>query len=71
MSGYLKLGLWLFVPAAVVAGVNLWAMRAFPRQWGGPNIGGGMIQLLAYGVMLAGVVLVVVSVAGRRGRSRR
>jgi hypothetical protein len=28
--------------------VNLWAHDAFPAQWGGPNIGGGMLQLSLY-----------------------
>lgn len=50
--------------------VNLWAGDAFPEQWGGPNIGAGMLQLMFYAGALAGAVLVVMGLVKRqRGRS--
>jgi uncharacterized membrane protein HdeD (DUF308 family) len=56
---------------AIVAGVagalvNLWAREEFPTRWGGPNIGGGFLQLLFYAAIVAGVTaLIVVAVRGR------
>jgi hypothetical protein len=41
-------GLTLLVVSVIAAAVNLWAGEAFPTQWGGPNIGAGMLQLLFY-----------------------
>jgi hypothetical protein len=54
--------------AASVTGamVNLWARDAFPARWGGPNIGGGMLQLLFYAGALTGAVLIVTSLVRRR-----
>ncbi|GIF98975.1 hypothetical protein Cci01nite_40690 [Catellatospora citrea] len=66
MSLHTKLALSFFVPSAVVATVNAWAFRAFPEQWGGPNIGGGFIQLLAYAGMLVGVIFFVLAVMKKR-----
>lgn len=71
MSLYTKLALWLFVPSAVVAAGNWWAMRAFPDEWGGPNIGGGLIQLLAYAGMIVGAVFFVMAIVRRRGPAPR
>ena len=59
----------LFLSSAGVAG-NLWARNAYPGQWGGPNIGGGLLQLMFYVGAVAGVTLIVLGFV-RRGRDRR
>ena len=64
---------WLGVVAAIVgvagALVNLWARDAFPDQWGGPNIGGGFLQVLFYLLILGGVTLAVVgTILARRNK---
>jgi hypothetical protein len=70
MSVRTKLGLLLLGAGALVAGANAWTARAYPDQWGGPNIGGGFIQLLAYAAMAAGAgLLVAAAVHRRRDRS--
>jgi hypothetical protein len=69
MSARTKLGLVLLGAGALVAGTNAWAARAYPDQWGGPNIGGGFIQLLAYTAMATGVGFLVAA-AVRRKRNR-
>jgi hypothetical protein len=66
MSFHQKLALSIFVPCAIVALANALAFRAFPERWGGPNIGGGFIQLIAYAGMAAGAVLFIVGTAKRR-----
>jgi hypothetical protein len=72
VSVYAKLGLSLLAVCALVAIANAWAFRAYPDQWGGPNIGGGLIQLLAYAGILAGAgFLVAAWVNRRRSRSRQ
>lgn len=63
-------GLALLAVSLTGAVVNLWARDAFPDQWGGPNIGGGMLQLMFYGGALAGAALAVVGLARWR-RDRR
>ena len=46
---------------------NYAAAKAFPLQWGGPNIGGGMLQLLFYAGIVAGAAVIVSGlVKGRR-----
>lgn len=69
MSRQYRLALLVLIPSAVIALANAWAFRAFPQQWGGPNIGGGLLQLLAYVGVVAGLVLLAVAVATKR-RSR-
>jgi hypothetical protein len=67
-----KVGLLLLGVGALVAGSNAWAARAYPDQWGGPNIGGGLIQLLAYAAMATGAgLLVAAAVHRRRNRPTR
>jgi hypothetical protein len=67
----MKFAVGLFVPCAVVAAGNAWAMRAFSEQWGGPNIGGGLIQLAAYAGMIVGAIFFVLAMARRRERPTR
>jgi hypothetical protein len=59
MSTLLKIGIPVFVVSVVGASVNLWARSAFPDHWGGPNIGGGFLQLLFYIGGIAGVALII------------
>ncbi len=54
----LSLGFVLFVISAAGALINAWAFRAFPREWGGPNIGGGALQLLFYIGIVASLFLI-------------
>jgi hypothetical protein len=65
----LKVGLPLLTVSVIGAGVNLWAREAFPTQWGGPNIGGGMLQLLFYLGALVGAVQTVRGI--RKHRRKR
>ncbi|WP_155373627.1 hypothetical protein [Catellatospora vulcania] len=64
--------MWLGAIAAVVgvvgALVNFWASREFPSTWGGPNIGGGILQLLCYALILAGATLAIVGGLAARKR---
>ncbi len=62
----LRLGTVIFVACAAGALINAWAFRAFPREWGGPNIGGGALQLLFY----IGVVCSLFLIASALRRSR-
>ncbi|MEV6376042.1 hypothetical protein [Micromonospora musae] len=54
-----KLGAFAAVAGLVGALINLWARQAFPEAWGGPNIGGGILQLLFYALIVGGVILAV------------
>ncbi|WP_144122817.1 hypothetical protein [Catellatospora sichuanensis] len=64
----IRLGAIAAVVGLVGALVNFWASREFPTTWGGPNIGGGILQLLFYGLILAGITLAIVG--GLTGRRR-
>jgi hypothetical protein len=55
-----RIGLIAGFIGLVGALVNLWARHAFPDRWGGPNIGGGVLQLLFYLLIAGGVVLAAV-----------
>ena len=44
----------------------LFAQVSVPYQWGGPNIGGGMLQLLFYVGVIVGAVLTVLGVVRLR-----
>ncbi|RJQ80349.1 hypothetical protein D5S17_07730 [Pseudonocardiaceae bacterium YIM PH 21723] len=59
-------GFVLLLSAVLVFAVNRLARSLFPDQWGGPNIGGGLIELATYPVAGIGVVLLAVSLI--RGR---
>jgi hypothetical protein len=59
VPGELKVGLPVFTVSIVGAGTNLWGLETFPTQWGGPNIGAGMLQLLFYMGAFVGAVLMV------------
>jgi hypothetical protein len=61
-----KLGLSIFTLCAALALANEGAKRAFPEKWGGPNIGGGLLQLLFYAGMILGAVLALAGLAERR-----
>jgi hypothetical protein len=69
MSGLLKAGLVVLAVSVIGAAANLGAREAFPAQWGGPNIGGGMLQLLFYLGAFVGAVLTVIGLV--TGRPRR
>jgi hypothetical protein len=49
--------------------INFWAREQFPDHWGGPNIGGGLLQLLFYALIVAGLAIVVVAAVVGRSRS--
>ncbi|GAA1904108.1 hypothetical protein [Lapillicoccus jejuensis] len=66
--GRIAVGAGVVVLGIVVASVNAWAFRAYPDSWGGPDIGGGFIQLCAYAAVVVGAVLLA---RGLRGRRRR
>lgn len=65
-----RAGLTLLVVSVIGVAGNLWARNAFPDQWGGPNIGGGFLQLMFYAGAVTGVALIVIGIARRR-RDRR
>jgi F0F1-type ATP synthase assembly protein I len=48
--------LWILAPSMVVVAAYHLAVAVFPSHWGGPNIGGGLILLLAYIGVAAGLV---------------
>lgn len=61
----------------VLVGVGLgWVVvdrvlrRVVPQQWGGPNIGGGLILLVSYAAVVIGAVLVVAALVDRLVRRR-
>jgi hypothetical protein len=54
-----KFGLIAGALGLIGALLNLWARHAFPDRWGGPNIGGGMLQLLCYLLIAGGIVLAI------------
>lgn len=66
VSRHAKIGLPLVTVGALVAVGNAWAFRAYPEDWGGPNIGGGLIQLLAYATLVVGGGFLVAAVVTRR-----
>ncbi len=47
--------MWLIAAGLVVVAASHLAVELFPTQWGGPNIGGGLIVLLGYGTFVAGL----------------
>lgn len=61
---------WFAAHAAIVLGLS-WLItdrvltRRYPLRWGGPNIGGGFLILLALGLIVAGLVTLI-----SRARSR-
>jgi hypothetical protein len=57
MSRVLKIGVSAVVVGLIGAFVNNWAADAFPDTWGGPNIGGGILQLGFYALIVVGAVL--------------
>ena len=63
-------GLTLLAVCLTGAVANLRARDAFPDQWGGANIGAGLLQLMFYVGTLTGVVLTVVGLVNWR-RVRR
>jgi uncharacterized membrane protein HdeD (DUF308 family) len=71
MSRHLKVGLFLLTVGLAGAIANLWARGAFPERWGGPNIGGGLLQMMFYVAALSGAVLTAkAAVERRRNRTR-
>jgi hypothetical protein len=62
-----RLGLVLLLVGILGTAANYAAGVVFPLKWGGPNIGAGMLQMLFYGVLVAGVVIIV---SGRIKRGR-
>ena len=54
-----KLGLTVLIVGILGTAANYAAAKAFPNQWGGPNIGGGMLQLLFYAGIVAGAAVIV------------
>ena len=68
MTWQLRLGLPLLAASLIGTGLNLWAREAFPNQWGGPNIGGGGLQLLFDICAIAGAVLTVMGLLKLRNK---
>lgn len=66
-----KMGVWLLTVCAVGAIANFWASRAFPTKWGGPNIGGGLLQIVFYVGILVGGVVIARSLMDTQRRRRR
>jgi hypothetical protein len=62
-------GLAVFTIGAVVIVLDYVARAMFPDQWGGPNIGGGLILLAAEAVTVVGAVIIAVQFF--RARSTR
>ena len=56
-----RTGVVLFVGGVLVVGLNRLAAKVFPEQWGGANIGGGMIEMVAIVVGAIGLVLLLVA----------
>lgn len=54
-----KLGLVFLTLGVLGAAANYAAAKEFPLQWGGPNIGGGMLQLLFFTGIVAGITVIV------------
>ena len=54
-----KLGLVFLTVGILGAAANYAAAKAFPLQWGGPNIGGGMLQLVFFAGIVAGIAVIV------------
>jgi hypothetical protein len=54
-----KLGLVFLLVGILGTAANYAAAKAFPLQWGGPNIGAGMLQLLFYGGIVTGIVVII------------
>lgn len=73
MNRMAQAGTGVVAMALVVLAANDGAREIFPRQWGGPNIGGGVLVLLAAVVGMVGFVLLLAGVAikHRERRSRR
>lgn len=69
MSSSLKAGLLVLALSVIAAATNLLAREVFPNQWGGPNIGGGLLQLLFYVGALVGLVLTVMALVKDRGNN--
>ncbi|MCE0537747.1 hypothetical protein LWF15_19835 [Kineosporia rhizophila] len=57
----------LLVCGIAGAVINEWAFRQFPETWGGPNIGGGALQVCFYAMILGGVVLLARVALSKRG----
>lgn len=58
-NGLITVGLvWVAVNRALVG--------LFPLSWGGPNIGGGFIVLLAYAAIVAGIVVILTALSDDR-----
>ena len=53
--------MWLIAAGLVVVSASHLAVELFPTQWGGPNIGGGLIVLLGYGTVFAGLSKLVIA----------
>jgi hypothetical protein len=68
MSRKSRVGLVLLIVGALATMANVAAARVFPDSWGGPNIGGGCLQLLTLGV--AGIGVILMSRGVSKGESR-
>jgi hypothetical protein len=67
MSRSTRRALWLLVPGLTVVVASHLAVELFPTRWGGPNIGGGLILLLGYLAVVAGLIGLTIAY---RDRSR-
>lgn len=62
--------LWILIPSLVTLIVCYTAAELFPERWGGPNIGGGFIVLMAYIGVAAGLVHLTIAWRQRRRDGR-
>lgn len=56
MGKPMRSALRILIPSIVLAAAYHVAGALFPSHWGGPNIGGGLVLLLAYVGVAAGLV---------------
>lgn len=61
VSKQARTAMWLIAAGLVVVTASHLAVELFPTQWGGPNIGGGLIVLLGYGTFVAGLIKLVIA----------
>ena len=59
MSRSTRRSLWLLIPGLTVILTSYLAVELFPDTWGGPNIGAGLVLLLGYLAVTAGIISLV------------
>ncbi len=70
MSKLTKWGGALFIVCVLIIIADHVATILYPTQWGGPNIGGGFIVLLALIGAASGIVLLTLGIRQGKGKRR-